>query len=79
MNFSEFTKELNGIQYKSDKEWEIFLPYDTKREEIQKIIDVSREHLLVDWHIIFGDITEENPTPYIKMCWDRKDLTTPTE
>lgn len=77
MNFSEFKKELKNINFKSDKEWELFLPYDTKREIIQKIIDKCREHLLLNWHIIFGEESELVPQPYIKIYWDKNNLTPP--
>jgi hypothetical protein len=75
MTFNEFKKELKGIKYRSKKDWEIFLPYDTKRETLQIVIDKCREHLLLDWHIYYKDETEEDKTPDIEISWNRKDLT----
>ena len=75
MTFAEFKKELSGIKYSSKKDWQIFLPFDTKRETLQKILDICKEHLMVDWHVVYGNETVENPSPEIKIFWDRKDLT----
>ena len=72
MNFKDFKKELKKVDYKSKKDWEIFLPFDVTREKIQSVIDLSREHMLVDWHVIFPEITEKVPEPDIKIYWDRK-------
>jgi len=70
MNFKDFRKQLKGIKYKSDKDWELFLPFNTKAETIQKIITVCRENLIVDWHIVFGEVTKQIPEPETRMYWD---------
>jgi len=72
MDFKNFKKEFKGIKLKSNSDWEIFLPYSTKTEEVQSIVGICRKHLIVDWHIIFSEPTDENPEPDIRMYWDRK-------
>ena len=72
MSFNDFKKELKDIKYRSEKDWEIFLPFNTKREKIQFIIDKCREYLLIDWHIIYTEVTEKIPEPEIFMWWEKK-------
>lgn len=72
MKFDEFQKLLKGIKYRVIQEWDIALPFNTDQETIQKILDICREHLLVDWHVVYPDPTELTPEPETNMYWDRK-------
>ena len=71
MIFNEFKKELKGIKYHSEKDWEILLPYDTKIEVLQTIIDKCKENMLLDWHRTHSEVEGED----IRFYWDRKNLT----
>ena len=71
MTFNEFKKELKGIKYSSKKDWEILLPFDTKIEVLQTIIDKCKENMLLDWHRVHGGVERED----ILFYWDRKNLT----
>ena len=64
----EFKK--NGIIFKSKKDWEIFIPF-LCGDDIRNIIMICRENLIIDWHIIFGEITDECQEPDVKIYWDR--------
>jgi hypothetical protein len=70
MKFKDFQKELKGIKYRSEKDWEILLSFNTKREMIQVILDKCREKMLTAWHIIYSEPTEQVPEPEIRMYWD---------
>jgi hypothetical protein len=72
ITFKEFQKSLKGIDYKVMGDWDIMLPFNTSRETIQKIIDASRENLVVDWHIKYSEITEEVTEPKVNFYWDRR-------
>lgn len=72
MSFKEFEKHLKGIKYKVKGDWDIRLKHGTKPETIQKIIDVCKEHLVIDWHIIYPEETEKELEPDIEVYWDRK-------
>ena len=79
MKFKEFEKHLKGIPYTASDEWTIDLPHGTKQEVIQKVIDICKDLLIIDWHIIYPEPTEFCPEPRITIYWDRNDLTSPTE
>ncbi len=72
--FKEFEKALRGIRYHSITDWEILMPFNTKPEMLQRVIQKCREFLLIDWHVTFADPTEENPEPEIRMYWDRMNI-----
>ena len=71
MNFKEFEKELKDIKFKSKNEWEIFLPFNTEQKTIQSVIDISKHHMLINWHVIFTDPTDKKPEPDIRIYWDQ--------
>ena len=71
MTFKEFEKHLKGIKYTANGAWDISLPYESK--DVQKLIDICREHLIVDWHITYPEPTEDVPNPTIFFYWDRTD------
>ena len=69
--FEKILKNIKGIKcHKSDNPYEILLPHNTSREDIQFIIDESKKMLLVSWHIIFTEPDEINPEPDIRIYWD---------
>lgn len=72
MTFKEFEKHLKDIKYTVNGDWDISLSYDAKPERVQKLIDICREHLILDWHVIHGEVTEEIPEPDIRIYWDRR-------
>jgi len=72
LKFNEFKKLLKGIKFKVVKEWNITLPHHTPRETIQNILDLCRENMLLDWHVIYPEPTGKDPEPEIKIYWDRK-------
>jgi hypothetical protein len=74
VNFKEFEKELKGIRYRSIADWEILMPFNTKPEMLQRVIQKCRDFLLIDWHVIISDPTEENPEPELRMYWDRMNI-----
>ena len=74
IKFKEFQKELEEIKYRSEKKWEIFLPFDTSREVIQTIIEKCRKHYLTNWHIVYPEPTNKIPEPEVEMFWDKKVL-----
>lgn len=78
VSFSALKKEINaelkGIGVKSTQEWEIFLPgKKVDQQVIDKIIKICRNHMIIDWHIYFGEETEECPNPEVRITWDRKE------
>jgi hypothetical protein len=73
MNFNDFQKKLKNIRYRTEKEWEIFLPFSTSTETIQKIITICRNDMLINWHLKILDSTEEIPEPELKMYWGSRE------
>ena len=69
IEFKEFVKDI-GVEYESDKDWEMWLPFKSTREDIQKVIDRCRATSMVDWHIKYKNITDDNLEPKIKIYWD---------
>lgn len=71
MKFEDFKKSLKGIEYKSGKDWEIFLPYSARHDDVKKVIEICRNHLMVNWHLNIPEPTPEIPEPEIKMWWEK--------
>ena len=69
MKFEDFKKQLNGIKYAGVVEWKINLPFKTKQETIQKLLNICRDNLTVNWHIYYPEPTEQNPEPDIEITW----------
>jgi len=69
---AEIKKEVKlSIKSVSNKDWEIFLPFKTSASDIQKIFNICRKHLLVNWHIYIPEETEGDSKPDIKFWWDK--------
>jgi len=73
MNFNDFQKKLKGIKYRTEKEWEIFLPFSTSTETVQKIIAICRNDMLINWHLKIPEVTEEIPSPELRMYWGNRE------
>jgi hypothetical protein len=70
IEFKDFQKEIKGIKYRSKKDWEMFLPFNTSKEDIQTIIDQCRKDNITNWHIIYSEVNDKIPEPEIKIYWD---------
>ena len=73
MKFADFQKKLKGVRFRVVDAWSFGLPFGTDREKIQIIIDICRDNLIVDWHIVYVQPTEAVPEPEISIYWDRND------
>jgi len=69
MEFKEFDKQLKGIKHKVISDWVIELPFDS---DYHPVIKIARENMLVDWHVLIGEPTNDNPKPPIKMFWEKE-------
>ena len=71
MNFKDFKKELkdSGLNFKSKKDWELFLPHKTNTESVQSLVAICRKNMLVNWHIIFPELVDEKDKPEIWVYW----------
>jgi len=67
MTFKEFDK-LIKVPHTVIRDWKIELPFTS---DFTQIIALAREHALVNWHVIIGEVTEDNPEPITKMYWDK--------
>ena len=70
MEFKEILKKIKGFEYRTEKDWEIFVPIKTSTEIIQELIQAFREEGMTDWHFIIP-IEEDGD---IKIYWDKKDI-----
>lgn len=73
MDFKDFQKGLKDVKYlkyRTEKDWEIFLPYNIPIEKFQAVIVKCRELLQTKWHVVFTEPTSEIPEPEIKMWWE---------
>lgn len=74
ITFEEFLKLLtrNSIRFTVSSDWSLLLPNSTRQSTVQKLIGLCREHLLVTWHIVYPEPTEEFTEPDIQVWWEQK-------
>lgn len=69
MEFKEFDKQLKGIKHKVIGDWNIELPFESN---YHPVIAKARDNMLLKWHVIIGEVTDENPKPPIRIYWDKE-------
>jgi len=69
-SFKDLLKSVKGIKYRTEKDWEIFLPHKTSQEKIRMLIEKLRETEYINWHLVFPEPTVESDEPEIRMWWD---------
>ena len=71
--WKKFKAAIKGVKYRSEQDWELFIPYDdTTRKQLDIIFSACRNLILPTWHLKHPILTEENPElkPESRMYWD---------